>query len=498
MRGSKASAEDVAVLVFELARAIRARAAGPEETPASTQARQRCLATWRAFASAHGDLALELRDGALAQEGGGNVAGSGATELAALFQVRHARVLRARGEPAEAELASLIELLARAPEELVRAGGIAQALRASGARALELFGREDKKAAAGGEDAYFAAQIAELVRLLAELERCDEVSSYNLIANKVEICADVLLRAKRGMEAYRAALVYTRHATDQDARPVQIRREANDRLRRLAQNEALLAAVIEQACSGSGLASVKANQVLICLGASAVPALLKQLEKSKEPVRARVTQALIAVGDSAVALAAEDLVGTNPERARRGARLLGEMQNPRGVSFLADALAGRDPALAREAAQALAKIGGDAAVQALIAGLDGAPEIAETCAGCLGGLRHPAASRVLGELVDPNGRRPENLCRAAIRSLGRLGGSEALVRLKRVLDHNPTFGRSRVRPLRVAAAQAIAQIGGPAAFQALYAHARGGDAAVRQACLEALRRLERAVANEKA
>jgi HEAT repeat protein len=173
------------------------------------------------------------------------------------------------------------------------------------------------------------------------------------------------------------------------------------------------------------------------------------------------------------------------------------MQNPRGVSFLADALAGREPGIAREAAQALAKIGGDAAVHALIAGLERAPEVAEACAGCLGGLRHSAASRVLGELVDPMSRRPENLRRAAIRSLGRLGSGEALARLKRVLDHNPTFGRARVRALRVAAAQAIAQIGGAAAVQALYPHARGGDAAVRQACLEALRRLERSISNER-
>jgi HEAT repeat protein len=471
MRGSKASAEDVAVLVFELARALRARAEHGRDDPASQSARRRC-----------------------AQETGEPVAGPGAAELARAFDARHLRVLRATGEPPEGELATLIELLTLSPEEVARHGGVAQALRASGAVALEVFAREGRVAAAGSEDAYFAAQIAELVRLLAELERCDDVGSYNLIANKVEICADVLVRAKRGMDAYRAALVLTRHATDQ-GRSQPIRREASDRLRRLTQNDELLAAVIEQAC-GSGLASVQANQVLICLGASAVPALLRALEKSKDVTRARVTQALIAVGDSAVTLAAEELVGGNPDKAKRAARLLGEMQNPRGVPFLIDALAGRDVGIAREAAQALAKIGGDAAVHALVAGLERAPEIAEACAGSLGGLRHPIASRMLGELVDPNSRRPENLRRAAIRSLARLGTPEALVRLKRVLDHNPTFGKAKVRALRIAAAQAIAQIGGAAAFQALYPHARGGDTAVRQACLEALRRMERSVSNE--
>jgi HEAT repeat protein len=489
MRGTKASAEDVAVLVFELARAVRARA--------DASARRRLAVTWHAFAATHGDLALEVRDGALALERGAPVAGPGAAEVAGLFEARHLRVLRATGEPPETELATLLELLAREPEQIAESGGFAQALRASGARAFEAFSREGRTTAPGGEDAYFAGQIAELVRLLAELERCDEVASYNLITNKIEICAEVLVRAKRGMDAYRAVLVLTRHSTD-EARPQPIRREASDRLRRLTQHDELLGAVIEQACGSSGLASVQANQVLICLGAAAVPALLRQLEKSKDPMRARVTQALIAVGDSAATLAAEELVSGTPERAKRAARLLGEMQNPRGVPFLTEALAGRDAAVAREAAQALARIGGDAAVQALVAGLERAPEIAETCASNLGGLRHPLAARVLGDLVDPASRRPENLRRAAIRSLGRLGGPEALARLKRVLDHNPTFGRARVRALRVAAAQAIAQIGGPAAFQALYAHARGGDAAVRQACLEALRRLERAVSNERA
>jgi hypothetical protein len=500
MRPGKATPEDVAQLVFELARAIRARRLHPVAHPIFLEARQRCASAWQSVAAQAGEFALEVTGSGLALEGGAPISGPGSADLANELRVRRVQRLQIHGEPAEAELTLLIEALAKEPEALADKGGLASLLRSANARTIEAVNytpnRDTSAAAEIERDDFLAQHIADLVRTLAALERCDDLGSYNLSAIRMEVCVDALLRAKRPMEAYRAAVVLSRHATDRDRRSEGIRREASDRLGRLARNESLLEAMIEQACGASGLASVQASQVLISIGALAVPALLRHLDGRKSDSRARATQMLIALGDAALAQVVDELAAQQPEQARRAARLLGEMQNPKGVSFLADALGAPDSGLAREAAQALARIGDDTAVHALIGGLARAPEVAEACAGCLGGLRHPAALHALSQLIDLKCQQPENVRRAAIRSLGRLGNSEALMRLKQILDHAPYFGAARVRGLRVAAAQAIAQIGGSGAVQALQPHARAGDPAVRQACQEALRRLERAAGQE--
>lgn len=497
MQSGRATAADLAPLVFELTRAIRARHLHPAGHPVAEAALQRCDSAWRELGAAARELSLGPGEPGLVLEGGARITGPGADELADEMRARRVQRLRFRGEPSAAELAAVVEALAQEPEALAQQGGLDAALRACGARSVEAVARApDRDGSASREQSGFLAQhIADLVRRLSELESCDDLASYNLTANKIDSSVDVLVRAKRSMEAYRAMLVFARHATDPRTRSDAIRREAGDRLGRLAHKDELLDAVVEQACGDKGLASVQASQVLIAIGSIAVARLLRSLETRKDGSRARVTQLLIALGDAAIAQVVDELGSAQPERARRAARLLGEMQNPKGVCFLADALAGPDPSLAREAALSLARIGDDAALQALLRGLRGSNEVAEACAGCLGSLRRPAALPALYELIDERRGRSESVRRAAIQALGRIGNPAAIRSLKEVLDRAPFFGAARVRELRVAAAQAIAQIGGVTAFQALRAHESRGDPSVSRACQEGLRRLAGAAAS---
>jgi HEAT repeat protein len=497
MQRNTASADDLAPLVLELARASRARRVHPLGHPVVVDALQRGSTAWRALAGADGAVTLEVRDAGLTLEDGARLACPGAPELAAELRARGVRKLRLRAQAQAQDLSLLIEILTRTPDELAAAGGAQEALRASGARGVDFVVATpdgDTSASATAEaGSYVTQHVAELVRQLAELERCDDVGSYNLLANKIAACVDVLAREKRCVDGFRAALVFCRHATDAGVRPDSIRREASDRLRRLATSSQLLESIVEQACTATGLASVQATQVLIAIGAPAAGVLLRHCAETRDASRERAAQVLIAMGDSVLAAVVDDLRDGSSERARRAARMLGEMQNPGAIQFLADALRSPDLALAREAARALARIATDAAAAALVAGLKLAPAIAETCAGCLGGVRQLSVARALGELLDLERDFPDGLRREAIRSLGRLASSEALTRLKRVLDHAPLFGRTRFRPLRIAAAQAIGQIGGAIAIQTLTPYARTGDPEVRQACQEAIRRIERAV-----
>lgn len=497
MRRNTLSAEALAPLVLELARALRARRVHPIGHPVVVEALERGVAAWHRVAGVEGEIGIEVGDlGLSLAPDGARLMCPGSVELADDLRGRGVTRIRLRGQAQVPDLSHLVETLTRDQAELDAKGGAPAALRASGARGVEVFTstESDSLAAEAGEAGSFVTQhIAELVRHLAELERCDDVAGYNLLANKVTACVDVLVREKRCVDGFRAALVFCRHATDRELRPESIRREASDRLRRLATSNALLDAIIEQACTATGLASVQATQVLIAIGPPAVGALLKHCAGTKDASRERAAQVLIAMGDAALPAVVDELRAGASERARRAARLLGEMQNPRGIEFLADALKSSDVSLSREAARALARIGNDRAVTALVSGLKLSPQIAEACASCLGGVRQGAAARALGELVDLERDVPDGLRREAIRSLGRLASPEALRRLSRVLDHAPLFGRARFRALRIAAAQAIGQIGGAAALQTLQPHAKRGDADVRQACQEAVRRIEKAV-----
>lgn len=497
MRRNTASADDLAPLVLELARAARARRVHPVGHPVVVEALQRGTAVWRALAGADGEVTLDVRDAGLSLADGPRLACPGAAELAGDLRARGVMRLRLGGQAQAQDLSHLIEILTRAPDELVAAGGAHGALRATGAHGVDLLevtpNGDTGSAEAAEAGSYITQHVADLVRLLAELERCDDVGGYNLFANKIAACVEVLVREKRCVDAFRAALVFCRHATDAGVRSDSIRREASDRLRRLATSSTLLDAIVDQACTATGLASVQATQVLIAIGAPAAGVLLRHCAETRDASRERAAQVLIAMGDAVLAPVVDELRDGSSERARRAARMLGEMQNPGGVQFLADALRSSDVALAREAAKALARIPTDPAAAALIAGLKLSAPIAETCASCLGGMRQASAARALGELLDLEREFPDGLRREAIRSLGRLASVEALKRLQRVLEHAPFFGRARFRPLRIAAAQAIGQIGGAVAIQTLQPHVRRGDAEVRQACQEAIRRIERTV-----
>ena len=71
MRPAKATAQEIAPLVFELARAIRARRIHPAAHPIAVDALRRCAAAWQDVTSAANEVALEVHDGALTLDSNG-------------------------------------------------------------------------------------------------------------------------------------------------------------------------------------------------------------------------------------------------------------------------------------------------------------------------------------------------------------------------------------------------------------------------------------------
>jgi HEAT repeat protein len=355
----------------------------------------------------------------------------------------------------------------------------------SGSGGRELFSEADPAAQ------YLAGLTAELVRALEALEPAESVSEYNLAANRIESAVDRLLREGGSADAYRAVLTLGRHAARPEARGAALHREACERLRRLLQRPALLEYTLAQACESTGLASVHASQVLLAVGDLAVPRLVERYAAGGRGDAQQTAMILLALGERALGPLIDQLELGDPARARRAARLLGDLQHPRGVAALGAALRAADPGLCSDAARALSRIGTTAAIHALVEALALGEAVARAVVSSLAGCRHPLAVRALCEVASGSRELPEPIALDAIRALGHPGNGGGVSTLAAMLERRSLLGRSRERPRRVAAALALGRIGGPVARRTLEMHARRGEADVSDACQRALRELGR-------
>jgi HEAT repeat protein len=292
-------------------------------------------------------------------------------------------------------------------------------------------------------------------------------------------------------DGYRVILVLAAHSTDA-TRSERQRALAEESLFLLSTGERL-DDIVRRACAAPPEASVRATQILLQLGAHAVPHLLDALLSADDPERrGRINAILIAMGDKTVPEVRASLEKAEPERARVAARLAGETQNPALVPHLRNLL--REPGtsleLLKESARALVRIGSRSAEQALLEAL-ASPRIelaavAASCAGTSGSTR--AFDALVGALRRALRDDQLELAREAIRGLGRLGRAEAVPILQEILDRRSWLGRRKLRELQLAAAGAVGLIPGPAARTCLERAASRGDAQVRRAARAALTR----------
>jgi HEAT repeat protein len=534
------SAADVAAMLIELGRAVKACHFYASDHPARKATLERSFRAFESALARAGALELDVSAGALHVAGSDPIGRGSLDELVRALIERGVRRLRFEPGLEHDAFVQLVAVLTLDPDELVDAGGVQGALATAGAgvRVNEPGAEEAAVAdvavpspapaelAAGDdadlpapkvqttdadpltqldgllhdkttemEDGTLAPEVApepgaDLVACLRSLDECRDETRYAELLQRVAASLDELRGASAGDEPYRAILVLSSHAME-SSRSQRQRLLAEEALFHVAAGPRL-ADLVLRACAGSTAGSVRATQILLHLGAHAVPHLLDALLAADDPERrGRLSAVVVAMGEKTAPVLKEAFDTSDPQRARLAARLAGELQNPELITYLRGILreAEAPDELHREAAKALARIGNAAATQVLIESLAHPSTDVATCvAHSMGSVANPKVVEGLVAALRRALRDDElELARESIRALGRVGRAEAVPTLSAILERRSWIGRKRLRELKLAAAAALGRLPGDEARQILERCAKArGDAQIRRAAQTAL------------
>jgi HEAT repeat protein len=246
---------------------------------------------------------------------------------------------------------------------------------------------------------------------------------------------------------------------------------------------------------GSGVAPEDAAAVrtLLVLAADvSVPALLDALVVEEDPGRCREIAALLqGLGAGVVPAALRRLEQASGAAVRALLVLLAEARDPAAGPPLLGLLKGEDPKLRREVLRALLAIDSPEIRRALPGLLeDPDEEIVQSVAAHLGAVGSPETVRELLRVFSGGifgGPRSEQVQRAIL-VLGRMRAAEAVRPLGELVLRRTWINRRSQDELGVAAAQALARIGGAEARKALEQGAARGAGKVAAACRRSLAR----------
>jgi hypothetical protein len=515
------TAPELATLLLELGRLVRARRYYPPGDAKLAGIFERSLRAWQADLSRRGALDLELAAEGFRERGvRGVLSHPRLGELQRDLAERGVRQLRFEADLDGEAFAAFAEVLAGDAGRTASRGGFAAALYALSPVGILVNGAAEAEPAPAAPEAPPPAPAEEPTAPLADpepalledaplplleegvlpphreaelltrqLDECEEASSYLDLARRAKLLAERAFDDGRRNEAFRICVHLASHVDGKE----------NPRSRELAHGflTALLEGprlddVIGRALRGLDAGDLEANQVLLALGTAAMPALLDtagSLDKGVE--RDRLTALIVTFGERALPAVLERLAADeNPAQQRAAIRLAGELQHPDVVAPLTALLGAAERSVREEAVRALVRAGSDAAIAALgaVIGSD-VPGLASSALHGLGSLASPRA-------VDPLRRALEHALEArdaarakeVIRALGRLGRSEAARPLVGVVERRARLGGGWLREVKSAAVTALASIPGDEAVAALAQVSQTGDAQLRRAAQTALDR----------
>ncbi len=503
------TAPELATLLLELGRLIRARRFYAPGDSRLAAVFERSLRAWRSDLGRRGVLDLELVSEGFREGGGrGVLAHPQLTELQQDLAERGVRQLRFEAALDGDAFAAFAEVLATDAGRTASRGGFASALYARTPFGIQVNGVSPgvarppaapeleeaevlsiASALSSTDDTSEASPSLDIDGLLRQLDVCTSAGRYLDLGRRVTLLAERAFDEGGSDACFRVSSRLAAHAHAKTS--ARLRELAKSFLRSLAQG-ARLRDVLARALRAGDEADREADQVLLALGELAAAALLDAaaaLEGGKE--RERLVALLVALADHALPVVAERLRPDDPPpRARAAARIAGELQHADLVPPLASLLSASDRGVREEAARALARMGSDAAVDALARALGSeAPGLAGIALHGLAGSGSPRAVPPLHQALEA-AIEARDLTRAKelIRALGRLGRPEAADGLVGVLERRVRLGGGWLRELKSAAVAALAAVPGDDAVAALAQAAQARDTQLRRAAQNALDR----------
>jgi HEAT repeat protein len=519
------TAPELATLLLELGRLIRARRYYPPGDPRLAGVFERSLRAWRSDLTRRGALELDVVPQGFHEHGGRGVLSH--PQLAELQQdlaERGVHQLRFEASLDGEAFAGFAEVLATDAGRTASRGGFAAALYAHAPAGILVNGAPPDSAAApepptrapefepesvldselelelpeslgvsaelsSTDDLSEAAPSHDLDVLLRQLDECTGAGQYLDLARRTTLLAERAFDDGDPEVCYRVSARLAEHTHGKAN--VRLRELAESFVRSLMQGPRL-EALVARAARSLDEGQLAASEVLLALGDSAVPALLDgalSLENNAE--RERLTAMVVTLVEHALPAVIERLRATDaPIKVRGAARIAGELQHPDVVAPLAALLGAADRGVREEAVRALVRVGSEPAVVALSKALDSeAPGLALAALHGLGSTGNaravPYLERALARAVEA---RDVAQAKEAIRALGRLGRPEAAMALVGLLERRVRLGGGWLRELKAAAVAALAAVPGDEAVAALAQAAQARDTQLRRAAQTALDR----------
>jgi HEAT repeat protein len=525
------TAPELATLLLELGRLIRARRYYPPGDARLAGVFERSLRAWRSDLGRRGALEIELVPEGFRERGGrGVLAHPQLAELQQDLAERGVHQLRFDATLDGEVFAAFAEVLATDAGRTASRGGFAAALYAHTPAGIVVNGLsqvspESHPPEAHGEAATEpvfvevpseeakplepeapeafpetiepalpeqtgeAAPGRDLHDLLRQLEACTSAAAYQDLAHRATLLAGRAFDEGRSEECHRTALLLATHAHGSES--ARLRELAESFLRSLLHGPRL-DALVARVAHGLEEGDLEASQVLLALGDSAVPALLDAaISLESNPERERLGKVVMTLGERALSAVIERLhAREDVPRARAAAKIAGELQHPSVVAPLMGLLEAEDRGVREEAVRALVRVGSDEAVAALAELLGSETEGVSLAAlhglGSTGNVRAvPHLERELGRAV---AAREVPRAKEAIRALGRLGRPEAAMALVALVERRVRLGGGWLRELKAVAVSALAAVPGDEAVAALAQAAQARDTQLRRAAQTALDR----------
>lgn len=336
----------------------------------------------------------------------------------------------------------------------------------------------------------------DLLKLIAQLEQETDNDRFRLGLQNLVPQLRLNLREENRTTLLRGMVLLCKNASP--AQPAAQRRgHAAEALDQTASGE-LLGFLIDYLTDEQAPRNEKQSlvSVLAFLRNKSVRPLMERLAEEKQAnARKLLAETLTKCGSVAVPVLLEYLKDEHWYVVRNAVAILGDIRSPKIPPHLHPLLQHGDPRVQRETVRALTRIGGQQAISILTAAAQSSdPDLCRQALLSLGALRATSAVPVLLKMLEKSGwsQRIMDTKKDAIRALGEIRSSEALPQLLAIATRKRLFRRRLNEELRIAALQALGEIGEADASKTLERIVNDRSAMVARAAATALKQINKA------